>query len=169
MTNALQAQVDTPSPATIAKSLDQTSKLSIEGNPFESLANLNPSDQSTETVIEACIMLARSVIDFWRRYGSWLSELKLRMEVRNGSKGKQLLIGGTKLYWHEFLAKYFDVSRRQINRIEKEVTAGTYKPVLLLEGYRVVRHTKDGHAKEGTVTNPSTSSGLMKCLRGSHE
>jgi hypothetical protein len=152
MTNATQAQVDTPSPAAIAKSLDQTSKLSIEGNPFESLANLNPADQSTETVIEACIILAKSVTDFWRQYGSWLSQLKLRMEVRNGSKGKQLLINGAKLYWHEFLAKYFDVSRRQINRIEKEVTAGTYKPLLLVEGYRVVGQTKDGHAKEGTVT-----------------
>ncbi len=152
MTNALQGQVDTPSPAVIAQSLDQTSKLSIEGNPFESLANLKPADQPNETVIEACIMLARSVTDFWRQYGSWLSELKLRMEVRNGSEGKQLLIGGTNLYWHEFLVNYFDVSRRQINRIEKEVTAGTYKPVLLLEGDRVVGQTKDGHAKEGTVT-----------------
>jgi hypothetical protein len=152
MTNALQAQVDTPSPAAIAKSLDQTSKLSIEGNPFESLANLNPADQSTETVIEACIILAKSVMDFWRQYGSWLLDLKRRMEVRNGSKGKQLLIDGAMLHWHEFLAKYFDVSRRQINRIEKDVTAGTYKPLLLVEGYRVVGQTKDGHAKEGTVT-----------------
>jgi hypothetical protein len=152
MTNALQARVDLPSPAVIAKSLDQASKLSIEGNPFEFLAKLKPADQSNETIVEACMILAKSVKDFWRQYGSWLSELKLRMEVRNGSKGKQLLIGGAKLYWHEFLAKYFDVSRRQINRIEKEVTAGTYKPVLLLEGYRVVGHSKDGHAKEGTVT-----------------
>jgi hypothetical protein len=152
MTNALQLKVNTPSPAAIAKSLDQTSKLSIEGNPFESLANLNPVDQSTETVIEACIILAKSVMDFWRHYGSWLLDLKRRMEVRNGSKGKQLLIDGAMLYWHEFLAKYFDVSRRQINRIEKDVTAGTYKPLLLVEGYRVVGQTKDGHAKEGTVT-----------------
>src|SRR5271156_602546 len=152
MTNALQPQVDTPSPAAIAKSFDQTSKLSIEGNPFESLAKLKPADQSSETVIEACIILAKSVTDFWRQYGSWLSQLKLRMEVCNGSKGKQLLIGGAKLYWHEFLARYFDVSRRQINRIEKEVTSGTYKPVLLLEGDSVVGQTKDGHAKEGTVT-----------------
>ena len=81
MINALQAQVDTPSPAAIAKSLDQTSKLSIEGNPFESLANLNPADQSTETVIEACIILAKSVMDFWRQYGSWLLDLKRRMEA----------------------------------------------------------------------------------------
>ncbi|MGA8214949.1 MAG: hypothetical protein WB799_15235 [Candidatus Sulfotelmatobacter sp.] len=152
MTNALQAQVDTPSPAAIAKSLDRTSKLPIEGNPFDSLAKLKPADQSIETVIEACIILAKSVADFWRQYGSWLSELKLRMEVRNGSKGKQLRISGAMLYWHEFLAKYFDVSRRQINRIEKELTTGTYKPVLLLEGDRVVGQTKDGHAKEGTVT-----------------
>ncbi len=133
MTNALQAQVDTPSPAAIAKSLDQTSKLSIEGNPFESLANLKPSDQSTETVIEACIILAKSVTDSWRQYGSWLSDLKQRMEVRNGSKGKQLPIGGAMLYWHESLTKYFDVSRRQINRIEEEVTAGTY-PLHLVVG-----------------------------------
>jgi hypothetical protein len=150
MTNALQAQIDTPSPAVIAQSLDQTSKLSIEGNPFEFLANLNPADQSTETVIEACIMLAKSVTDFWRQYGSWLSELKLRMEVRNGSKGKQLPIGGAMLYWHEFLAKYFHVSRRQINRIERQLTEGTYRPPLLVEGDRV--QTKDGRAKEGTVT-----------------
>lgn len=152
MTNALQLQVNTPSPAAIAKSLDKTSKLSIGGNPFEFLTKLKPADQSNETVVEACMILAESVKDFWRQYNSWLSELKLRMEVRNGSKGKQLLIGGAMLYWHEFLAKYFNVSRRQINRIEKEVTAGTYKPLLLVEGYRVVRQTKDGHAKEGTVT-----------------
>ena len=157
MTTALQARIDISSPAVIAQSLDQTSKLSIEGNPFESLANLTPADQSTETVIEACIILAKSVTDFWRQYGSWLSELKLRMEVRNGSKGKQLLIGGAVLYWHEFLAKYFVVSRRQINRIEKELTTGTYKPVFLVEGDRVVGQTKDGHAKEGTVSKVHAS------------
>ncbi len=55
------------------------------------------------------------------------------MEVRNGSKGKQLPIGGAMLYWHESLTKYFDVSRRQINRIEEEVTAGTY-PLHLVVG-----------------------------------
>lgn len=157
MTNALQARVDLPSPAVIAKSLDQTSKLSIEGNPFEFLAKLKPADQSTETVIEACIILAKSVTDFWRQYGSWLSDLKRRMEVRNGSKGKQLLIDGAMLYWHEFLVKYFRVSRRQINRIEKDLTAGTYKPLLLVEGRRVVGQTKDGHAKEGTVTKVHVS------------
>ena len=148
----IEAGIDISSPALIAQSLDQASKLSIEGNPFESLANLKPADQSNETVIAACITLAKSVTDFWRQYGSWLSELKLRMEVHNGSKGKQLLIGGAMLYWHEFLAKYFDVSRRQINRIEKAITAGTYKPLLLVEGDRVVGQAKDGHAKEGTVT-----------------
>lgn len=150
MTNALQAQVDTPSPAEISQTLDQMSKLPIAGNPFEFLATLKPADQSTETVIEACVMLAQSVADFWRQYGSWLSELKRRMEVRNGSKGKQLLIGGVMLYWHEFLAKHFNVSRRQINRIERQLTEGTYKPPLLVEGDRV--QTKDGRAKEGTVT-----------------
>jgi len=158
MTSALQAQVDTSSPVVIAKSLDQMSKLPIDGNPFESLANLKPADQSTETVVEACIMLAESVTDFWRQYGSWLSELKRRMEVRNGSKGKQLPISGVMLYWHEFLAKYFNVSRRQINRIEKEVTAGTYKPLPLAEGDRVTAHTKDGHSKEGAVTKVHESS-----------
>lgn len=149
---AAQTHVDAASPAVIAKSLDQMSKVSIEGNPWESLEHLKPADQSTETVIEACVMLAESVTDFWRQYGTWLSELKRRMEVRNGSKGRQLLIGGSMLYWHEFLAKYFDVSRRQINRIEKELVEGTYKPLLLVEGERVVAQTKDGHTKEGTVT-----------------
>jgi hypothetical protein len=73
-------------------------------------------DQSTETVIEACIIFAKSVTNFWHQYGSWLSQLQLRTEVRHGSNGAQLLIGGAKLYWHKFLAKYFDDSRRQINR-----------------------------------------------------
>jgi hypothetical protein len=57
----VQARVDLPSPAAIAKSLDKTSKLSIEGNPFEFLAKLKPADQSNETVVEACMILAKSV------------------------------------------------------------------------------------------------------------
>jgi hypothetical protein len=73
------------------------------------------------------------------------------MEVRNGSKGKQLRIRGVMLYWHEFLAKYFKVSRRQINRIERQLTEGTYKPLLFVEGERVVAQTKGGQAKEGAV------------------
>ena len=108
-----KTELDTALPAANLKSLDQKSKLSLQTNPFEFLASLKPADQSTETVVEACIMLAGSVMDFWRQYGSWLSELKRRMEVRNGSKGKQLPISGVMLYWHEFLAKYFNVSRRQ--------------------------------------------------------
>ncbi len=108
---------------------DQMSQVSQEIS-FETLANLNPSDQTEQFVIDACLALGESLKHFFEQNSVWLFDLKRRFEVRNGSKGKRLEVNGEQIYWHEFLDKYFKVSRRHIQRLEKGILEGTYEPAL---------------------------------------
>ena len=97
---------------------------------FETLANLNPAGQTEQFVIDACLALGESLKHFFEQNSVWLFDLKRRFEVRNGSKGKKLEVNGEQIYWHEFLEKYFNVSRRHIQRLEKGILEGTYEPAL---------------------------------------
>ncbi len=97
---------------------------------FETLANLIPAEQTEQFVIEACLALGESLKHFFEQNSVWLFDLKRRFEVRNGSKGKKLEVNGEQIYWHEFLEKYFNVSRRHIQRLEKGILEGTYEPAL---------------------------------------
>jgi len=142
----------------IPKTSEQSSLLS-QGNPFNALANLNPANQPTEVVIEACLMIGTSFKEFFGTYSKWLFELKKRMEVRPGSKGKQLKfpvkntngeVHAPELYWHEFLNIHFKVSRRYIQSLEKNLLEGTFRDPNLLKG-DVVTFPKDGKTLEGTV------------------
>lgn len=108
---------------------DQRSQVSQEIS-FETLANLNPADQTEQFVIDACLALGESLKHFFEQNSVWLFDLKRRFEVRNGSKGRKLVVNGEQIYWHEFLEKYFNVSRRHIQRLEKGILEGTYEPAL---------------------------------------
>ncbi len=108
---------------------DQRSQVSQEIS-FETLANLNPAEQTEQFVINACLALGESLKHFFEQNSVWLLDLKRRFEVRNGSKGKKLEVNGEQIYWHEFLDMYFNVSRRHIQRLEKGILEGTYEPEL---------------------------------------
>ena len=108
---------------------DQRSQVSQEIS-FETLANLNPAEQTEQFVIDACLALGESLKHFFEQNSVWLFDLKRRFEVRNGSKGRKLVVNGEQIYWHEFLEKYFNVSRRHIQRLEKGILEGTYEPAL---------------------------------------
>jgi hypothetical protein len=108
---------------------DQRSQVSQEIS-FETLANLNPAEQTEQFVIDACLALGESLKHFFEQNSVWLFDLKRRFEVRNGSKGRKLEVNGEQIYWHEFLEKYFNVSRRHIQRLEKGILEGTYEPTL---------------------------------------
>lgn len=69
------------------------------------LDNLTPETATDEQVIAQAVQLAKSFAKLWNDQSKWLVELKARFQVRQGSRGKQLLVEGKKLFWDEVLRR----------------------------------------------------------------
>lgn len=146
----------------LAKTSETSSQVFFKkGNPFAALATINPQDRSPEEVVEACIMIGQSFMEFFKTYGKWTIYLKNKLfKVSPGSKGIQLDITNpqskitTKMYWHEFFDTYFLVTKRRFQQLEKETKLGTWEEPDPVEPIKVndeVTFEQQGHTHKGVV------------------
>jgi hypothetical protein len=148
------------------KTGELSSQVLKTGNPFDILSTHNPADQKTEILVEVNRMIGASFKDYFRLAAPWILELKnKRFQVRPGSKGKQLSIGGRDVYWHEFYAANFTVTKRHFQQLEKEVKQGTWADPNLKEG-DTVRFQSQGHAFEGAVVKVHESADKVDVQKG---
>jgi hypothetical protein len=97
------------------------------------LDNLTPETATDEQVIAQAVQLAKSFAKLWNDQSKWLVELKARFQVRQGSRGKQLLVEGKKLYWDEFCEDYLNTTannfKHYVQREKNRSSTTTRKPL----------------------------------------
>jgi hypothetical protein len=148
------------------KTGELSSQVVKTGNPFEILSTYNPADQKTEILVEVNQMIGASFKDYFRQAAPWILELKnKRFQVRPGSKGKQLRIGGKDVYWHEFYVANFTVTKRHFQQLEKQVKQGTWENPNLKEGDKVTFQSQ-GHAFDGAVVKLHESADKVDVQKG---
>jgi hypothetical protein len=164
----LQARTDAPFSGATAKlkTSELTSQVLKKENPFDILTTYNPTEQTTEILLEVNEMIGASFKDYFRQAAPWILELKnKRFQVRPGSKGKQLRIGGRDVYWHEFYAANFSITKRHFQQLEKDVKQGTWEDPNLKVG-DPVRFESQGHAFEGAVVKVHESADKVDVQKG---
>ena len=94
----------------------------LGANPFVGLADYNPETQTDENLIKISMKAGRSFASQFEIVGPFVLELKYnRFKVQARKKGVQLSVDGRMMYWHEFLAEYFDVTARHFQQLEKQL------------------------------------------------
>jgi hypothetical protein len=167
----LQAGTDAPSSVstTKPKTSELTSQVLRTENPFDILTTYNPANQTTKILLEVNEMIGTSFKDWFRQAAPWILELKnKRFEVRPGSKGKQIDVGGEKLYWHEFYEHTFHITKRHFQQLEKQIAEGTWEQPKLTAGDHVY-YDKEGHTFEGEIVKIHESADKIDVQRVSAE
>jgi hypothetical protein len=97
----------------------------LSANPFVGLANYNPETQTDENLLTISMKAGRSFASQFEIVGPFVLELKYkRFKVEARKRGVQLSVDGRMMYWHEFFAKYFDVTARHFQQLEKQLREG---------------------------------------------
>lgn len=164
-----ELQTGTGAPSSVATTKLTTSELTSQvlktGNPFTILTTYSPAEQTTEILVEVNQMIGTSFKDYFKQVGPWILELKnKRFQVRPGSKGKQLNIGGTMTHWHEFFDQTFTVTKRHFQQLEKQVHEGTWEQPKVTTGDRVY-FDKQGHTFAGEVVKVHESADKVDIQR----